>query len=480
MKQTRSILLFFFIFTLLSCENENFRQDEYSKKESLSISNAKKWFTKFETTENVDPLFQDLVYDWENAHESTLNDGSKAITVPILNQNRYVNYSSKQVLYLYSKNNEFTATLFDLITPSKSSQYTKRAIDNEHKADVFDLDTFGGYILKWDLEKGFVKGAKFKNGTAVTNIDVTIMTANTIESLLGSNQTSKNNVNELDEVIIINNFKNQKGGYMILRESKDQRTDSGSSAGGYIGDPRTGGGGGSASTTTAEEIEDIINDSNLTPCLKAILERLKNSTNSDIASILKKLGATNVYNVTIKMGEMKFPQDYAETVRISKNNYSITLTTDTYTGATTLFKAQSLLHELTHAYFLSIVDDYNTYPTNAPFTDFPALYQAYVNKNFPGGATVAQHEAIAEKYVDAIAMALQEYNTNSLIVMSNQVYSDLAWFGLRDTPIFKSKFKEGSPDFIRMQNRFLAEQGGRPVEIGTINQTSPVQGISCN
>ena len=49
----------------------------------------------------------------------------------------------------------------------------------------------------------------------------------------------------------------------------------------------------------SQVIEDNIDDSLLDPCPKGVLEKLKNTSNNDIASILKELGASKVYNVNI-------------------------------------------------------------------------------------------------------------------------------------------------------------------------------------
>lgn len=214
-----------------------------------------------------------------------------------------------------------------------------------------------------------------------------------------------------------------------------------------------------------QNMEKRIVDKDLNPCLKEALDKLKKTKQSDIAKILEKLGVTNGTNVTLQMGETK-PGNYAETVKISKYDYSITVSPD-YTGATKLFRAFSLLHEITHAYFLSLVDDYNTYPTNLPFNGLPMLYQAYVNKNYAGGTEAAQHEAMAIKYVDVIATALQEFDGNYSIPY--QVYKDLAWSGLMETSAFKKEFPEGSAGYTRIRNRFSCEQRG-----STIGTQSPV------
>lgn len=211
-------------------------------------------------------------------------------------------------------------------------------------------------------------------------------------------------------------------------------------------------------------IENQIDDTLLVPCLKGIMAQLKNATNADIANVITKLGAKNNYTVTMRMGAMQDPKNYAETNKVSKNNYLITVTPDTYTSSTKLYRATALLHEIIHAYMLSVVDDYNTYPTNTPFTDFPELFIAYVSKTRSTfNPTFAQHEDMANKYVDAIASALEEYQANTGIpstLADKQVFLDMAWSGLQGTDVFNQKFPQGSADRNRIDARIGAEQNG--------------------
>lgn len=59
---------------------------------------------------------------------------------------------------------------------------------------------------------------------------------------------------------------------------------------------------------------------------------------------------------------------------------------------------------------LSVVDDYDTYPTNAPFDNFPELFKICVSKtNNENNAIYAQHEDMANRYVEAIASAIEGY-----------------------------------------------------------------------
>lgn len=219
-----------------------------------------------------------------------------------------------------------------------------------------------------------------------------------------------------------------------------------------------------------QHLEELIVDKDLNPCLKEVLKQLKNAKQSDIAKILEKLGVTSGPTVTVQTGSTGY-NNYAETTVVSKFNYLITVSPD-YTNATRLYRASALLHEITHAYFLTLVDSYKTYPINLPFDALPILYQAYEYKNYPGGNVAAQHQAMAIKYVDIIASALQEFDGNYTIPY--QVYTDLAWRGLMDTPAFKEKFPEGSPDNTRIKNRISAEQRG-----GSTGSEHPV-GKPCN
>ena len=51
----------------------------------------------------------------------------------------------------------------------------------------------------------------------------------------------------------------------------------------------------------AEAIEDQIDDSKLDPCPKEVMQQLKNTTNTDIVNVLKKLGASSIYTVNMLM-----------------------------------------------------------------------------------------------------------------------------------------------------------------------------------
>ena len=226
----------------------------------------------------------------------------------------------------------------------------------------------------------------------------------------------------------------------------------------------------------AQDIEDKIEDSKLDPCPKGVMEQLKNATNADIGKVLVKLGASSIYTVNIVM---KPALTYAETQKISKYNYEIRVDRDRYIGGTKLFKASALIHELIHAYFLSIIDDYNYTQSTVLPTHFPELFEAYVLKTYPNSNDKqdAQHKVMADKYVAAMASALQEYDANPTV--SYQVYEDLAWGGLSAAPIFVETYPPGSAGNIRIKNRYAAESAGFTVGSGTPQAQTPV-GKPCN
>ncbi len=85
-------------------------------------------------------------------------------------------------------------------------------------------------------------------------------------------------------------------------------------------------------------------------------------------------------------------------------------------------------------------------------------------------------------YVDAIARALQEYQTGIPVPSTSipeQIYSDLAWGGLNGTPVFDATYPIGNPNRQRIINRAACEQNGTTIDAGTPNAQIPI-GTPCN
>jgi hypothetical protein len=230
-------------------------------------------------------------------------------------------------------------------------------------------------------------------------------------------------------------------------------------------------------------IEKNIIDTDLDPCPKSVLTQLKNTTVCDIVQVLAKLDADNTAYNTIIKSEVPPDGNIAQTIRNSSFNYTIFISTN-YTGKTKLYIANLLIHEMVHAYFLSIVDDYKSNPLNNQFlydlNSFPSLFQAYCDKKFPPALGTSQnihHLEMANYYVDAISRALQEYQTGIPVATNsipNQICTDLAWGGLNSTPVFEDTYPIGNPNRERILNRYAAEQTGNTIGAGTTNSQTPI------
>ncbi|WP_196216476.1 hypothetical protein [Flavobacterium sp. LC2016-01] len=228
----------------------------------------------------------------------------------------------------------------------------------------------------------------------------------------------------------------------------------------------------------SEAIEEKIDDSELNPCPKAILDKLKKTTNNDIAQILKKLGVNKLIYLQIKT-ETPTDGKPAQTVRTDAQKrfgYTIRISPD-YTSSTRLFRASNILHETLHAYFMSLIDQYNSDGNLGIFADTPTLFQAFCDKKYPLPANPDLHHAeMANMYVNTIAAALQEFQTGVPFTngIPDQIYMDLAWGGLRGTPIYNQTFPAGSADYNRIEARYAAESNG-----GTSGNQTAI-GTPCN
>lgn len=340
-------------------------------------------------------------------------------------------------------NGELQTILFHYV-PEKEMTMSKgvSAKDVSFTGSVYSTDLDGRVLSGFEVNKGAVSGEYMFNTYSTDPVPLKeVIINNTYKAPIYYSGSAFNNVDYSRTPNYLNNYSTMGVAYAAYYRNM-----------------------------MLQHLEELIVDKDLNPCLKEVLKQLKNAKQSDIAKILEKLGITSGPTVTVQTGLTGY-NNYAETTVVSKFNYLITVSPD-YTNATRLYRASALLHEITHAYFLTLADSYKTYPTNLPFDALPILYQAYEYKNYPGGNVAAQHQAMAIKYVDIIASALQEFDGNYTIPY--QVYTDLAWRGLMDTPAFKEKFPEGSPDNNRIRNRISAEQRG-----GSTGSEHPV-GKPCN
>ncbi len=272
--QITKAVLFCLIIALSSCE-KNEPVGESATAQIASIPMAKTWFEEFKSKEKFNLLFQNLVYHWDKASVSILTDGSKAIIVPITEPNQSVTYNGKKILYLYPLKTKqgFDQTLFELLPYNKSI---------EKKQDVMDLNTFDGYIVNWDLVKGFEKGSKFINNKSVCNITLKVVITDKIQD---GNPVIP--ITQLDDVTIQAGCGG--GGYSYSIGSGTGFS-GGTSSGGYLSGPHTSAGGGNSGSNTSTSSTSTHN-----PCDNLKVQVADPNYKAKIAELKTKTGEKNEY-----------------------------------------------------------------------------------------------------------------------------------------------------------------------------------------
>jgi hypothetical protein len=394
--------------------------------------------------------------DLNNITLEKLTNSDQLLTVIPLDQN--LKDTSSRILLL-KINSEIKSVIFTMFATSSPN--------SKH---------FSGKIIITDLNGVFINGFSVKDGVISAKLKKKAPTNTTSRTIIIDGVEFE----ELDEVIIINNYQQGPGKFTLLTLFNPTLQGGG---GPYDGinweyENNGGGGGGAEPIVEEEDFEDKIDDSKLDPCPQGIMEKLKNNTTCDIANVLQKMGAKKGIAVNMTSGT---PKDSAiantnYTTLGTKYDYTITLSRD-YSDANQLFIASVLLHELTHAFFLSLVDDYQSSNNQNVFIEFPILFQKFVDTKYPGSKIDAHHETMANQYINAIGAALQEFQTGvppAYGLKPDQIYTDMAWGGLVKTPIYDKMIPIGSAERRRIENRYQAESTNRPVGQGTPSVQNPI------
>ncbi|KGO78858.1 hypothetical protein Q763_16370 [Flavobacterium beibuense F44-8] len=210
-------------------------------------------------------------------------------------------------------------------------------------------------------------------------------------------------------------------------------------------------------------VDNITEDSNLDPCISSVISDLKNLTEKNMAEVIRKLDAfpspytTNIKNGTLPDNAAGSP---ARTIRTPGNpeyNYTIIIDPEYTPNTNKLGYATIILHEMIHAYLLTLIDDG---PEGSGSENFPDLFEKLVEKQFGPNPQNFHHQIMAEKYVDALARALQEFQTGNPVpdnTSPSQNYTDLAWGGLKDAPIYQTTSSLTNEDRERINKRYASE-----------------------
>ncbi|MCC9018163.1 hypothetical protein [Flavobacterium lipolyticum] len=448
--------------------------------QSITVNEAKVWFEQYQSKVKIDSSFKNQIYKWDSATTETFENGSEAIVVTVKDNNLSDAYKGQKLLYLYPSEDkkEFSATLYEIIPSSESLEKIKSSQD---------LVNFNGYIIAWDLESGFVSGAKFENSNTTAGLTgLRVISPEEAERL--NKSTAKSDPIELDEVIIRREKSENKqdyGGGGSAGGSYGGSLNSGSkgnSPKGYVKSPGGGGSGSSGSTTSenAQRIEEQISADKLDACTKAVLEKLKNLKQADLAKMITRFSAGgSVFNINMSTGQVQNNDAnvWAQTTKTngSTNDVDMVFNQDYIYGTgntnppTDLSVAATMAHEVIHAYLISLLNENKTLGASIIY-DFPTIYEAYVQQEIgknPKALPDEHHELIAKKYINAVASTIQEFHTGQPVTSGfpRQMYLDMAWGGLDKTKIFDATYPndpnhKNYKDRERILNRIITEKKG--------------------
>ncbi|WP_291153294.1 hypothetical protein [Flavobacterium sp. UBA7680] len=170
-------LVFGTIVLVAGCDNEENDTGQLIS-ENAKIDQAKNWFQSYKSNSTTNKseegefnkAFRNLDYYWENAKVIQLSDNSTGITVPIKDNPEDPDYKGQKMLYLYESDSKYQALIQEIFPELQDK------IDDAQKKQGFeDLTFFSGYIIHWDLKKGFLKGAKLKEGLVIEDVQDVIM-----------------------------------------------------------------------------------------------------------------------------------------------------------------------------------------------------------------------------------------------------------------------------------------------------------------
>ncbi|WP_343589387.1 hypothetical protein [Flavobacterium sp.] len=282
MKRLKKSLVLFLAFGAViltnSCNNEEVETGQL-RSQDPKINQAKDWFESYKSNPTTNKseegefteAFRNLDYYWENAQVIKLGNNATGITVPVKDNPEDPEYKGQKMLYLYESDSKYQALIQEIFPESQD-----KIDDDQKKLGFEDLTLFSGYIITWDLKKGFLKGAKLKDGIVIGDVRNIItlydqdvksdMTSKMIEMF----DDSSNYGGERDDTL-------QKGGsvaiplnnVIVVQKSPAPAPRDFSIAGafgdgsssGNSGTP-TGGGNGNSSTPTPPENKDALINKN--------------------------------------------------------------------------------------------------------------------------------------------------------------------------------------------------------------------------
>jgi len=228
--------------TFIRCQQDENPTPNLSPK----LLSAKNWFDDYQSKTTFNDLFKNQEYAWENAKLETLENGQNAIVIPVNDIKQVKDYKGKKILYLYplEGHKSFEVTLYELL-PTKESLQELNSLK--------ELSHFDGYIVAWNLEKGFIESTKFENSTSIASISGSEILKEKTNDIFSKAEPDPPAASYcLGDVYICNDFQNGGSGYSGSGYVYYVNSGGGSGyTGSYFNSSHgSGGSGGSVSTVT--------------------------------------------------------------------------------------------------------------------------------------------------------------------------------------------------------------------------------------
>jgi hypothetical protein len=401
-KRATIIALLTLFITLTNCVDESID----SPNQNNSVTNVKKWFELNKPSLSV--LNYTKSIDWNNALMSK-GDMGTIIEVPLSlkegvqakvgDDNSYQTYN--RLMFIADKQGTYKA-YHVLITTDNTSFESTSNNNNFYSLE----DNFDGYVTVLGAKDKIVNFKKIINGVETKPS----LTARAPLTCVFYGWWIDNGVDISFQAIALVGCFSQDNDYPL-----------------NYGVSHGGG-------TRAPSKADKINDSKLDPCLQTILSKLKTLTRGVNQIVVNFAGNTPNYNWNLKSDYLNGPTGSTNPPALydfSTGSITTTFDSKTWTDATDLSWARTMLHESIHAYLAT------QFAINKK--DFASSYSTMVSEwGVINDWNKLHHEEIARSIVNDVALALEEYGKSNGYNLPSQFYQDMAWGGLQDTITFKS------------------------------------------
>jgi hypothetical protein len=451
---TKNLVFIFFISILsfFACR----RESQFIVKEKVPLTNAKTWMEKFITTNQVNPMFDKIIYHWEKASNFRFKNGYNVITIPITYLNQRPEYTGRQVLYLYPwKNGKgFYSTIFEIVPDISHLK--------NNNGDI-DLKTFSGQICAWDLVKGFVRGATYLNGSAQRNIKVKYDKNQTLDISTNKDWGLIANSTTLPSVTVTGFRPAPNWGFfwVTLMNNLGYSTSflwdgGGSNPCEYTGcgsenpadyfDPNT------INNLSQELIDqqwldEKVKDSTNNPCVSDALSTLS-SINEKLPKLIRSFFSSDAnFSMTLTMEDLGKKSGGETKPNVSTNDFKVSIN-KYFNQATDLALATTIIHEAFHcqlmSWFREAVKNNNLALQQELATQYGYLFTSEILSSdsnlshIVNGMNKTQHQDIVNRYKDMIASALLEFaKARGIENIDIEYCKDLAWSGTMDSKAFE-------------------------------------------